>query len=102
MLQYGVDIFMTSEAVLSGYSVAQVTLGSKIHKPSAPKLGKMFTQVVDTLFRQLSVSSWERHMQRPLSRDLEFLHVFHRCYSLQILYRFHQFAKIDFQLFDLF
>ncbi len=65
VLQYGVDIFMTSEAVLSGFSVAQVTLGSKIHKPSAPKLGKMFTQVVDTLFRQLSVSSWERHMQRP-------------------------------------
>jgi len=56
---------MTSEAVLSGFSVAQVTLGSKIHKPSAPKLGKMFTQVVDTLFRQLSVSSWKRHMQRP-------------------------------------
>ena len=65
VLQYGVDIFMTSEAVLSGFSVAQVTLGAKIHKPSAPKLGKMFTQVVDTLFRQLSVSSWKRHMQRP-------------------------------------
>ena len=65
VLQYGVDIFMTSEAVLSGFSVAQVTLGSKIHKPSAPKLGKMFTQVVDTLFRQLSVSSLKRHRQRP-------------------------------------
>ena len=65
VLQYGVDILMTSEAVLSGFSVAQVTLGSKIHKPSAPKLGKMFTQVVDTLFGQLSVSSWERNMRRP-------------------------------------
>ncbi len=65
VLQYGVDIFMTSEAVLSGFSVAQVALGAKIHKPSAPKLGKMFTQVVDTLFRQLSVSSWKRDMQRP-------------------------------------
>ena len=32
-LQYGVDIFMTTEAVLSGFSVAQVDLGSKIHKP---------------------------------------------------------------------
>jgi glycosyltransferase involved in cell wall biosynthesis len=65
ILQYGVDIFMTSEALLSGFSVAQVTLGSKIHKPSAPKLGEMFTQVVDTLFRQLSVSSWKRNMKRP-------------------------------------
>ncbi len=47
--------------------MAQVTLGSKIHKPSAPKLGKMFSQVVDTLFRQLSVSSWKRNLHRPQS-----------------------------------
>ena len=67
VLQYGVDIFMTTEAVLSGFSLAQVALGSKIHKPSAPKLGKMFTQVVDTLFRQLSVSSWKRNLHRPQS-----------------------------------
>ncbi len=67
VLQYGVDIFMTSEAVLSGFSMAQVTLGSKIHKPSAPKLGKMFTQVVDTLFHQLSVSGWKRNLHRPQS-----------------------------------
>jgi len=52
VLRYGVDIFMTSEAVLSGFSVAQILLGSKIHKPSAPELGEMFPQVVDTLFRQ--------------------------------------------------
>ncbi len=65
VLQYGVDILMTSEAVLSGFSLAQVALGSKIHKPSAPKLGKMFTQVVDTLFRQLSGSNWKRNMRRP-------------------------------------
>jgi hypothetical protein len=58
---------MTTEAVLSGFSLAQVALGSKIHKPSAPKLGKMFTQVVDTLFRQLSVSSWKRNLHRPQS-----------------------------------
>jgi len=65
VLQYGVDILMTSEAVPSGFSVAQVTLGSKMHKPSAPKLGKMFTQVVDTLFAQLSVSSRQRIIQIP-------------------------------------
>lgn len=50
---YGVDIFMTLEAVLSDFSIAQTTLGEKIHKPSAPKLGPMFTQVVDTLFHKL-------------------------------------------------
>ena len=51
--QYGVDIFMTVEALMGDFRVAQTVLGSKIHKPSAPKLGEMFTQVVDTLFSRL-------------------------------------------------
>ncbi|MEE8348380.1 MAG: glycosyltransferase, partial [Acidobacteriota bacterium] len=54
--QYGVDIFMTIEALMGGFSIAQTVLGSKIHKPSAPKLGEMFTQVVDTLFSRLLAS----------------------------------------------
>ena len=52
VLRYGIDIFMTSEAVLSGFSIAQVILGSKVHEPSGPKLEEMFPQVVGTLFRQ--------------------------------------------------
>ncbi|MDA2923823.1 glycosyltransferase [Acidobacteria bacterium AH-259-L09] len=51
--QYGIDIFMTVEALLGNFRVAQVALGCKIHKPSAPKLGPMFTQVVETLFTRL-------------------------------------------------
>lgn len=50
---YGVDIFMTVEALAAGFPVAEATLGCKAHKPSAPKLGPMFTQVVDTLFGSL-------------------------------------------------
>jgi len=46
--QYGVDIFMTMHALLGGYRIAQVGLGAKVHKPSAPKLGAMFLQVVGT------------------------------------------------------
>jgi len=46
--EYGVDIFMTMQALLGDYKIAQVGLGSKIHKPSAPKLGPMFIQVVST------------------------------------------------------
>ena len=46
--QYGVDIFMTMQALLGDYKIAQVGLGSKVHKPSAPKLGPMFVQVVST------------------------------------------------------
>ena len=52
--QYGIDIFMTTSALLNGFKVCQVALGSKVHKPSAPKLGPMFTQVITTLFANIS------------------------------------------------
>ena len=52
--QYGIDIFMTTSALLNGFKVCQVVLGSKVHKPSAPKLGAMFTQVITTLFSNIS------------------------------------------------
>ncbi|MFQ5901770.1 MAG: glycosyltransferase, partial [Thermodesulfobacteriota bacterium] len=51
--EYGIDIFMTTSALLNGFKRCQVALGSKVHKPSAPKLGPMFTQVVTTLFDSL-------------------------------------------------
>lgn len=51
---YGIDIFMTTEAIFGGFKIGQVSLGSKIHKPSAPKLGPMFNQVVGTLYGSLS------------------------------------------------
>ncbi len=53
--QYGIDIFMTSTALLNGFTGCQVVLGSKVHKPSAPKLGPMFSQVVSTLFDNISL-----------------------------------------------
>jgi glucosylglycerate synthase len=52
--QYGIDIFMTTSALLNGFKICQVALGSKVHKPSAPKLGAMFTQVITTLFSNIS------------------------------------------------
>jgi len=76
ILRYGVDIFMTSEAVLSGFSVAQILLGSKIHKPSAPKLGEMFPQVVDTLFRQFLGS---RNLWKMNGEGLETPPIFKCC-----------------------
>ena len=58
---YGIDIFMTINAITGGFKMCQVGLGQKIHKPSAPKLGPMFTQVVDTLFDLLlsNRDKWE-------------------------------------------
>ena len=51
--QFGIDIFMTLGAIFNKFRIGQVGLGSKIHKPSAPKLGPMFSQVVDTLFYRI-------------------------------------------------
>jgi glycosyltransferase involved in cell wall biosynthesis len=48
--QYGIDIFMTLHAIMGNFKLGQVSLGAKVHKPSMPKLGPMFTQVVETLF----------------------------------------------------
>jgi glycosyltransferase involved in cell wall biosynthesis len=48
--EYGVDIFMTMNAVLGDFKTCNAGLGAKIHKPSAPKLGPMFIQVVCTAF----------------------------------------------------
>ncbi|MBW2092786.1 MAG: hypothetical protein JRI34_11795 [Deltaproteobacteria bacterium] len=48
--QYGVDIFMSLNAITGNFKICEVGLGSKIHKASAPKLGPMFTQVTTTLF----------------------------------------------------
>lgn len=54
--KYGIDIFMTLNAILGGFKVAQAGLGAKIHKPSAPKLGPMFSQVVITLFKNITAN----------------------------------------------
>lgn len=50
---YGIDIFMTTHAIFGCFRIAQTGLGAKIHKPSAPKLSAMFTQVVSTLFENI-------------------------------------------------
>lgn len=47
---YGIDIFMSLNALLGNFEICEVGLGAKIHKASAPNLGPMFTQVVTTLF----------------------------------------------------
>ena len=48
--EYGIDIFLTMNAITGGFKTCNAGLGAKIHKPSAPKLGPMFTQVVSTAF----------------------------------------------------
>ncbi|MFH0956204.1 MAG: glycosyltransferase [Candidatus Falkowbacteria bacterium] len=58
--KYGIDIFMTMTAILNDLKIAQTGLGAKIHKPSAPKLGPMFSQVITTLLKNIknNKSKW--------------------------------------------
>jgi len=62
--RFGIDIFMTSNAVLNGFEVKQVFLGSKVHDAKDPgaDLKPMFEQVVETLLRIVSgnVEKWAK------------------------------------------
>jgi glycosyltransferase involved in cell wall biosynthesis len=62
---YGIDIFMTLNAIKFGGKLGQVDLGAKIHKPSAPKLGPMFLAVAGTLFSFLSKNKdlWQKEIE---------------------------------------
>ena len=50
--KFGIDIFMTTNAITQGFRIAQARLGAKIHDAKDPGfvLGPMFKQVVGTLF----------------------------------------------------
>lgn len=69
--QYGIDIFMTMHALLGKFTAGQVHLGAKKHKPSAPKLGPMFTQVVGTMFNTI-INNPEQWMNITGLQDVPF------------------------------
>lgn len=50
--RFGIDIWMTTEAIAGGFSICQAYLGAKIHDPKDPEadLRDMFVQVVGSLF----------------------------------------------------
>jgi hypothetical protein len=59
--RFGIDIYMTTTALVRDKVVVQAFLGAKIHDPKDPgaDLAPMFTQVTSTLFR-LAVANPER------------------------------------------
>jgi len=56
--QFGIDVFMTSYALLGNFKIASANLGVKIHKVKEPSrdLSPMFSQVLSTFFNILSKS----------------------------------------------
>jgi glycosyltransferase involved in cell wall biosynthesis len=63
--QYGIDIFMTLQAIFGDFKICESGLGTKVHKASSPKLGPMFTQVITTLF-DLLISKESTWMSIPV------------------------------------
>lgn len=52
---YGIDILITLTAVLFDFNTAEVVLSKKIHKPSFPKIEKMFIEVATALFSTINM-----------------------------------------------
>ncbi|MDP9245413.1 MAG: hypothetical protein M3O64_02070 [Chloroflexota bacterium] len=59
--RFGIDIYMTTTALVRGKRIVQAFLGAKIHDPKDPgaDLAPMFTQVTSTLFR-LAIANPDR------------------------------------------
>lgn len=57
--RFGIDIWMTTEAIANGFKVCQTFLGAKIHDPKDPaaNLSDMLIQVVVTLFNLMEKHS---------------------------------------------
>ena len=58
MAKFGIDIYMTTSAIVHGFKICQTRLGPKVHgrkEPSAD-LGPMFRQVVGTIFALMETS----------------------------------------------
>jgi glycosyltransferase involved in cell wall biosynthesis len=55
--RFGVDIWMTTVAIVGGFKICQARLGAKIHGEKDPSadLGPMFRQVVGTIFQLMEV-----------------------------------------------
>lgn len=68
--RFGIDIYMTTTALLTGARIAQAFLGAKIHDPKDPgsDLAPMFTEVVGTLF-DLAGQNAARWREVTASRD---------------------------------
>ena len=62
--RFGIDIWMTTQAISNGFRICQANLGVKVHDPKDPSasLGPMFLQVVHTLFTLMeqNAEAWKK------------------------------------------
>jgi hypothetical protein len=62
--QYGIDIWLTTEALCSGARICQVSLGAKVHDPQDPvaDLSSVLAQVVGAMLREMdrNAAIWQK------------------------------------------
>ncbi|WP_297455297.1 glycosyltransferase [Persephonella sp.] len=62
--KFGIDIWMTTTAIVDGYKICQARLGAKIHQEKDPgkDLSQMYREVVGTIFRLMEEyeSFWKK------------------------------------------
>ncbi len=62
--RFGIDIWMTTTAIVNGFKICQSFMGAKIHDVKDPgaDLGPMFIQVVGTIFSLMTIyeSNWQK------------------------------------------
>lgn len=79
--RFGIDIYLTTEAITGGFKIGQVQLGAKIHDVKDPgkTLAPMFTQVTNTLFTQIKryenkwkdIKNWKKAEIEGKAIDIE-------------------------------
>jgi glycerate-2-kinase len=70
---YGIDNWITSEAIVNEMKIGESFLTAKVHNPSEGKLEKMFKQVASVLFDQIMKNSawWTSRSTDQIRKSLE-------------------------------
>lgn len=74
--KFGIDIFMTTTAIVDGYKICQARLGAKIHNEKNPSLdlSGMYREVVGTIFSLMEKKPYEDYWKRvKKSENVEIL-----------------------------
>ncbi len=60
--KFGIDIWLTTNAIVDGYKLCQARLGAKIHKEKDPtELSDMYREVVGTIFNLMEEEKFENY-----------------------------------------
>ena len=64
--KFGIDIWMTTTAIVDNYNICQAKLGAKIHQEKDPSkdLSDMYREVVGTIFRLMETDPYEEYWKK--------------------------------------